>query len=251
MGIEEGGQVPLADASADAVRDSDATMDARISAVEQRMSGYPSIGGDLDLEDPNPGQAPAMGYGVAPQQQPMMAAPVYYGVQEEEEGCCETFLTYSLYFLIFMAVLLGLYWGAVTFEFTEDILGLGFGEDHAALWEAKLEEMSQSSSSLTPKGGRKMALIINVTYQDTQTRMDAAGEDESVALPGTLTDAKNMRDYLASQGFSVTWMRDDECKHSDTACSSCKNKKNKFGVKTFPNAKNIRNAMRGSRCIEG
>merc|ERR1712093_849791 len=86
---------------------------------------------------------------------------------------------------------------------------------------------------------------INVTYQDSQTRMDEAGEDESVALPGTFTDAKNMHDYLSSQGFSVTWMRDNECKHSDTACSSCKNKKNKFGVKTFPNAKNIRNAMRG------
>lgn len=147
---------------------------------------------------------------------------------------------------MFLLVLLVAYWAAVHYELTDDVLCLGFGEDFAASWDAYLAEQGANSSSTTPSGGRKMALIINITYRDTQARYNAAPSDkgeepESVGLPGTYTDGNNMKKYLQSQGFQVTWMRDNFCDHEngDTSCDSCRSEY------SYPNAKNIRRAMRG------
>lgn len=47
------------------------------------------------------------------------------------------------------------------------------GTDYSEAWQQHLEELAANSNNLTQGGGHKYALIINVSYKDTQLRIDA------------------------------------------------------------------------------
>merc|ERR1711964_380415 len=165
----------------------------------------------------------------------------------------ERMLTTSLQMIVALLVLLGAYWAACTFADVDDILGLGFGENGAA-FNAYLDSIG-GKSNLTPKGGRKMALIINVTYRDEQYRYkqadkrDKNGKPSSVALPGCLTDALRMKKFLGKEGFAVIHLSDEICTHvpsgTGITCSSCQSAKDKSGqFGLYPSCANIKSALK-------
>jgi len=156
----------------------------------------------------------------------------------------EKLLENILQMLIMLTVLLGVYWAAVVFLEIDDILGMGFGENYEAEWNAYLSTTGGQSNS-TANGGRKLALIINITYKDWQSRRDRADPSQSnVKLPGTSTDAERIEKYLKSQGFATAWLRDDYCTHGDTTCSACMSKKTDSGFKMYPSKRNLEAAFR-------
>jgi len=155
----------------------------------------------------------------------------------------EKCLTNSLQMLVALLVLLAAYWAAVTYLEVDDILNLGFG-DNGAAWNAYLSTMGDASNT-TPSGGRKLALIINVTYKDAQYAMNQEDpKAQNVQLDGTYTDAVAIRDYLTTMGFATAWLRDKGvCTHGPVTCSACMEKKEN-GFKTYPSATNIKKAMK-------
>jgi len=166
-----------------------------------------------------------------------------YGHPPEEDGCdCWTYCLTIFFVLLFLC---GGYWLAVEMELMEDHLRI-FGPDPKESYLKAARDANESSK--TDGGGLKKALIISVTYKDSDVRKKKNGKEDRVGLPGTTTDAEEMNRFLKSKGFMVTWMRDDTCKcngKDEESCAECRNKTNEYGSPLWPTCKNIKRNLKG------